>query len=968
MKSWTPPTDEMIGKALASVKKETDRHYFFSRLKNPLWVAPLRELGYFDDPPGLKQLPDGYVQYPHWPELEYLVAVAEEATDQVVEIILSLPRTDNPRVYDEVLTIALKLEGEKSAALLPKLIEYIELDNPFFAHRFPALLQYWAEQRNIGEALEIAKALVPFREDPRSRDKQELRNKKPKASRLILEPAPRFQQWEYQQILENGVRPLSEEEPDKMARILIDAVSSMIRLRMYPEDLEKGSDQDFSEIWCRRLDKSDRDYQDVNETLVHTLTYACEQVYERSPELIGALDQALRSHRWKLFKRLRQHLYASRPDEVTLPWIREQILGHEDYGEREHHYEFQLMIRKASEHFGAQLLNENEREKIFSAILSGPSKESFREWMGERYSEELFGKRQRYFHRMQLRPFADLLSVDTKKYFHALEVEDQAEEITDESYFSFGMGVSGAVSYRSPKTIEELEKLTDQEILAYLNDWDESYYDKDDPLVKVNISALADVFKTQFKDFIVQDEKRLNFWMGNRARIARPVYVVSMLKAISELIKEKKFDKLDQWIEFSEWVLRHDDKAREEGQPEPGDESVERPDWASSRRAVVDLIDTCVQADVDAPLTARAGIASLLQQVCFQFDWRLDGNHPVILNRDDPVTEAINNTRSRALESLVNFGFWVRRQLPADSVPEVTDILSARTAEHAEVPLTRPEHALLGVHFGHLCILNRDWTVRYREAVFPQTNPSVWKAAFDSHIRFSRPAKATFDVLRDDFRHAIDNLDIFVQENGDNHEIVDRLGQFVFTFFLWDIYPLTGEESLLEHFYEKTADDRERWGRLFNYVGRSLSDSGRQLDEVLVGRALAYFDWRFEAAEPQELQEFTFWLQAECFNSYWRLQSYSKILSLGGVNNIGLFLQVSALKKLLQTDLALVVECFAKITDTLDQSSQMYIRAEEAKPILEAGLASDVLQAKEDAMRARENLLKLGRFDFWDND
>ena len=77
MKSWTPPTNEMIGKVLASVKKETDRQYFFSRLSNPLWIAPLRDRGYFNSPPGLKQLPDGYVQYPHWPELSYLVDVTE---------------------------------------------------------------------------------------------------------------------------------------------------------------------------------------------------------------------------------------------------------------------------------------------------------------------------------------------------------------------------------------------------------------------------------------------------------------------------------------------------------------------------------------------------------------------------------------------------------------------------------------------------------------------------------------------------------------------------------------------------------------------------------------------------------------------------------------------------------------------------------------------------------------------------
>jgi hypothetical protein len=966
MKSWKPPTSEMIEKVLASVKKETDRQYFFSRLTNPLWVGPLRERGYFNSPPGMKQLPDGYVQYPHWAELSYLVAIAEEATDQVVEIILSLPKTDNPRVYDDVLAIALKLEGQRSAELLPKLIEYIELDNPFLAHRYPELLQHWTAQGNIDEALEIAKLIVPFREDPRMRDKQQLRKKKPNSLGTSLEPAPRFHQWEYQQILEKGIRPLAEYEPYQVARILIDAVASMIRLGMHPEDFEKARDDDYSEIWCRRLDKPDRDYQDVKEILVQTLTYSCERVYEKAPESIDDLDQALRNHRWKMFRRLRQHLYASHPNDQTLPWIREQILGHVDYSKRKHHYEFQLMIRKAGEHFGPRLLSEDERKDIFDAILSGPSKEDFREWMGERYSEEAFQQRQRYFHRVQLRPFAALLSGEVRRYFDEFEGEAQAEAVTDDSYSPYGGVTGGTVSYKSPKSAEDLESLPDEELLTYLNEWDEEHRDKDNWLIEINISALAGVFQSLLKEKIVQDGERLAFWMANRDRIARPIYVAAMLKAMIELVKEKNFGNLEQWIEFCSWILSHPDSERVEGQPEPRDESRDHPDWGRSRRAVVDFIDACVNKDTNAPVTARVGLADLLQQVCSQFDWRLDHDRPVLLNRDDPITEAINNTRSRALESLVNFGFWVRRHLPEDKLPEVTDILEKRIADDAEIPLTRPERALLGMDFGNLCALNRDWAAQQREIFFPKGNKAVWQDAFGSYIRFNRPVKLTFEILRGEFEYAIENLNTLAAEKDNGKELVDRLGQHLFTYYLWEAYPLSGDESLLERFYDKTNDDRKRWALLFDHVGRSLRNSGRHLDKALIDRVITFFDWRFEASEPLELQEFTFWLEAECFDPDWRLQSYSKILDLSRGKDVGLSLQVRALNKLLPDHLAFVVECFAKITDAMDQGTQMYISANEAKPILKAGLNAKDPQVSENAERARENLLQLGRFDYLD--
>ena len=440
--------------------------------------------------------------------------------------------------------------------------------------------------------------------------------------------------------------------------------------------------------------------------------------------------------------------------------------------------------------------------------------------------------------------------------------------------------------------------------------------------------------------------------------------VAELLKAMLELVKEKNFDKLGQWLEFCAWVLSNPDTARVEGQPEPRDESRDHPDWGSSRRAVVDFIDACVNKDTDAPISARNGLAALLRHACGQSDWRLDHDRPVILNRDDPITEAINNTRSRALESLVNFGFWVRRQLPEDQLPEVTDILAERLTENAEIPLTRPEQALLGMHFENLCTLNRDWAAQQREILFPQANETVWWDAFGSYIRFNRPVKLTFEILRGEFEYAIENLNILAAEKGDGKELVDRLGQHLFTYYLWEVYPLTGDESLLERFYDKTNDDRKRWGQLFDHVGRSLKGSGRHLDKTLTDRIIAFFEWRLKAAEPLELQEFTFWLEAECLGSDWRLQSYSKILDLVQGKDVGLSHEVSALNKLVPNHLALVVECFAKITDALDQDTQMYISADEAKPILKGGLTAEDPLVRENAERARENLLRLGGSDY----
>jgi hypothetical protein len=966
-KQVTPIEIERVMHLLESRGSNYD--YFFQNADDAVWLKYLSERGYFLNPPDAEQTTEGHYIVPWWRPIEYLIRIFDAVPNEVMDIISKLPNTDNFRVLEGILRIVLKADSADAILRFSRFITSF-IENSRWSHDvILSLLKkpYLFDVRLSEMTPTLLLRLVEFRRDPREQEKRSRRKDNPEAWDTSLTPTPRFDQWEYQQILEKGVRPLAEQEPYQVARILIDAVASMIRLGMHPEEFEKGSDQDYSEIWCPRLDKPNRDYQDIKETLVQTLTFACEQVYDNAPESIDALDQALRNHRWKVFTRLRQHLYASHPNDQTLSWIREQILGHADYPKGEHLYEFQLMIRKAIEHFGTRLLSEEELKEIFDAILSGPSKENFRDWMGERYSDGAFQQRQRYFHHMQLRPFAALLRGDGRQYFEELKGEAQDETITDDSYAPYGGVTTGSVNYRSPKSAEDLESLTDEELLTYLNDWNEEHRDKDNWLVEINISALAGVFQSLFKEKIVSDGGRLAFWMENRERIARPIYVASMLKAMFELVNEKDFTKLDQWIEFCEWVLSHSDTARVEGQPEPREESLDYPDWGNSRRAVVDLIDACVNQDIDAPIAARDGFADLLREACSQFDWRLDNDRPVLLNRDDPITEAINNTRSRALEALVNFGFWVRRQLPEDPLPEVTDILTKRIAEDAGIPLTRPEHALLGMYFGSLCTFNQDWASQQREIFFPEANKGVWRDAFGSYIRFNRPVKLTFEILRGEFEYAIENLNLLTTKKGDGRELVDRLGQHLFTYYLWDVYPLTSDESLLYQFYDKTKGDRKRWGHLFDHVGRSLRNSGRNLDKSLTDRIIAFFDWRFVAAEPLELQKFTFWLEAECFDAVWRLQSYSKILDLGlGKDVGGLSLQIRALNKMLSDNLALVVECFAKITDAMDKGTQMYIAADAAKPILKAGLTAGDPQIQENGERARENLLRLGRFDYLD--
>ena len=565
----------------------------------------------------------GAILAPFWPPISYLIRVYETKPEQVLEILENLPKTSNPHILEGIMDVVLKSDSVEVVNRLSSGILSF-LDHAIWGQdKIIELLKkpFLFDRRLAKFTSAFLRKLVSFVPDPDVKEKQahRLENREDGETRLEtspesspgfeeweywtteLKPSPLFDQWEYEQILEDGIRPLCEKEPYQIARIFIDATASMIRLSKHQEDLNKEGDEDYSEIWCRRLNEvDDLGYSESKEMLVHTLTFACEKVFEKAPGSVDVLDEALRNQRWRVFKRLRQHLYALNPNEQTLPWIREFILEYKDYDKWEYDFEFQQMIREACDHFGVSLLDEEERTTIFEAILSGPSREDFRE--GDQFSEEGFQKWQHNFHRMQLRPFAPLLTGKYQSRFHELE-DAEEKPLSDEDYSPFGKSESRMVSNRSPRSSEELGGLGDEELLRYINTWQEEHRDKDDWSVKINIGALADAFQTVFKDTIISDEKRLPFWMENRDLIERPVYVRAIVRAIQEHVKEQHYERLELWFGFCEWVLSHTDAKRDQG--ERSDESREHPDWGSSRRAVGDFIGECLKEDMNIPFTAR---------------------------------------------------------------------------------------------------------------------------------------------------------------------------------------------------------------------------------------------------------------------------------------------------------------------------------------------------------------------------
>ncbi len=958
MTSWKKPTTEMLAK-LFFIKKEVDRQYFFSRLKNPLWLVPLKDNGFFSSPPDVRHLPDGKVQFPYWPELFYLANIASEVPDAVVEILLSLPKTNNPSIYDGILGIALTLKGKDSVKLLPKIKEYAESEMLFYSHDFPDLLEYWNAEGEVQKAIELVEILIQFQEDPQVKEKNVRRKENPEDYGTSLKPRPRLRNYEYQDILKKEVRFLAEKQPLQVARILIDATLRMIRLSFHKASLEKNQIEDLSEIWCRRLDGSMEDYAVAKNYLVETLTFACEKVFEAG-ENITQLDQILQNQSWKIFQRLRQHLFAKYPVAAVKESIRQLILEHEDYERFEVHFEFQKMIKVAIATFGWELFSPVEMTGIYQKIISGPSLQDYKEYRGSDYSDENFEKRKNYFHRKQLQPFEKILDPEQSAYLRKLIAADPETQIKDEDYSPYGGDISGTVTYKSPKPLDALFRLADKDLLEFINEWNNPHHEKDNWLVEVNHSALAKEFQTVFKDSILTDSVRFKFWLDHRDQIVRPIYIGSILQAMKTRIQDKDFSNLAQWLDFCEWVLTHSDSDNRNEEVRFSDESSENPDWSGSRRAVEDLFEVCLKEESQIPIGYRGDVFGLLKILCFQFDSDLDIERPVLLNQSDPISSVINSTRGRALQCLIKYA------LP-EAPEEVVNVLNKRFLPDCEFPLTKPEYALLGMYFGNLSTLCKDWTIENKTKIFPLNHPEIQKASFVAFLRYNGPHPITFQYLKDEYKNAVDSI---ITPVGDKKTEIDRLGQHLIKLYLWNEFPLHGSDGLLELFYEKTKPEKTNsdqmiWANLFEHIGYSLRNT-KELNDSMNAQLLAFVQWRLQTPVADELYHFVSWLDADCLDAGWRLETYSAILDLEMPKNARFSLTLRYLNQLLPMHADKVLECFLKITQRVDQSSHFYVPEDEVRPILETGFKSEDEELKTMAKDALENLLRLGRFEFMD--
>lgn len=944
--SKDPPENETSAELISLIKRNGSNYsFFFKKLDNPIWLEWLDENGFFDGAPKVEVLEDGRNLFCNWKPVYYLGKVAESRPRKVVDIILKFGDVDNPLILRSILKTAADIKDFKQKKrLFPFVIDFI--DSPYRQLTCWDLISFlesfdWDTPAEALITLKIIRRALSFRND------------KKEATLIGSWPKPQsvFEEYAYKEILEKVVTPLREKTSFETAKVLFHLAEELIDLSFSTDDKGMKIERPSND-WLPRVSVPHR-YSDQDQSaLIASLVQAGLKVYEVQQGKIDELDDLLKSSRFIVLSRVRYHLLAFNINESTISRIRD-IVQNLPYGSVEYFYETQLLIRRFLQ-YEKQQLSESELKTIFERIISSPTEGEIRDLYKERFSPEIYEREKKSQHVRMLSPFNDCLFGQYKDYFVGL-VEDGYSVFGENDYGKSMEGEARAVVDRSPVSFEEFSKKTDAEIVHFLNTWEQPGFSFENYSNPMTLWALEGIFKKLFIESIIPNSSRLKDWLRNYVyQIKRPFFVGSFVQIGSQEIKDKELDRIEDWIKICEFICGQDFELKD------GEE------WNSPRRNVIDFIESLISLKEQLPVEFKDRIVACLESLCTGDDSDLDTTDDDFTQTSDPLDVGISQNRSRALRCLILFGTWIRNHVDEnDSLESIIEILNKRL--ELDRPLTAAEHAILGLEFSRSRWLDQKWATDNRDRVFPRNDLGKWSAAMVSYLKYNRPFSKIYELITPELEFALSKSKKLNIENKEEREIVPKVGEHAFSYYLWGLFALEGEESLLQKFYKKTAWKKEYHERLFDYAGRMLNNSEAKIGSEIKQRVEAFFEWRFEVGNVKELANFSFWLEAKCLAPEWRLNAFSRILDLKPTedDDVRLTWYIDSLHGLLD-HMGLVMECFEKLTELLLRLKKSFFQDDKAKDILKRGLNSENPEIQESALRAQDNLLKAGLFDYGD--
>lgn len=920
--------------------------HFFKHLPHASWLLPLKDEGFFRDPP--EPGPDGKSRY--WPQSGYLARMAKiaSAQDDVAAILVEIADTQNVAVIRGIIDASVEMPAAKAVALVPFVERWMQAPGAVMVHyKLDDFLLHLAKGGFGQEALTVARLVLKIA--PAAETQQT----------LLREPRSVIDEHVHEAIVEDAMPAVVEAAGFPALELLCETlVAALEQTVLRYEDSEPYADH--SRIWRHSIPGAERHHtHEVSNHLISAVRDAAIALAEKNPSRLTEIVALLKGKKWTALRRIALFVLSAASDpprdlvaqELSDPAVHENNDVRREYN----------LLTEAH----AALLSPSELEGILQSIEKGPDvlrrKEAHRNFWGEDLTDEQVQQYFDYWQLERLFPFRHVLK-GTVWGGKCDALVKRYGEPKDEPAYS---GFASRVGETSPLSAEQLQAMQLDELIENLRTWQPTG-EWDAPTPRGLGHALAALVA---KDPVRFADNALRF-QGLEA-----TYVRSVLDGFQQALKEDKAFPWEKVLQLCAWILE---------QPvtipgrDPNSFDID-PSWNWARMQMARLLREALRdGPCCIPFALREQawrvIASLSEdpEPNPEYEKKYGGDNM------DPHHLAINTVRGTALELVMLYALWVFRNKKIEiddalrtngsfaEMPEVREVLDKHLDPARDPSLA--VRSMYGLYYPQLHLLDRPWARRVAERIFSRTEAErdLHDAAW--HTYLLNPAyDAVFEALRKQYEHAIGLLgspsSVRSRQLRDPDE---HLAGHLIALFLSGNIDIG--DPLLVRFFEQASD--ELCGTAVGYVGQMLKNDKTTKPEVLE-RAVRFWESRLQEAQKSqnmdriagEMMSFAWWFTSGKFDERWALEQLKAALAVWQDVEVD-HMVVEQLAKLTEKFPLLCVECLQLIADGKN-SAGWGVRGylEEAQDILRKARASGDQAAREKAEALRHSFIARGCVD-----
>lgn len=966
IKSWKKPTLEQVEKTISLLIHPQQRIYFFNHLQNPKWIEPLQKKGFFQHSPQIIQHSnEGTVSFPIWAESRYLARMATYEPDTILKIIQDI-QTDNPNIHIDLIDAVLKMPSKVAVQLVPKFKTWLELPySPnWIAEKIGDFIIHLAKGGQNKKALDLTRTLLGVMPDTTDR-----------VYGSLLTPQTRLDNWNYEKILKEYVPELIEVTGEKAWIVLIFLLNDAIK---YSGCDEQQNDcpiwEDYSRIWRYAVEDSHRNRDDIKSILATSIRDTAAQILSKDSTKMQSLVQNLEKRRWRIFHRIALYLIREFPSKDPSLFL-QRLVDHKRFidGSSYEDYEYAILLQENFHKLPVQ-----EQEKILRWIENPDLKLPWQD------DEDKKAQCVRYWqlHKLTLigeTVIKNYLPVSWQQRYNQLVDEFGAAEFS--KIVSEGVGEVRVIGTISPKTDSELESMSIEEMVLFLEAWEPkstNLWDYDEPSRQGLGSSLTRLAEKNPLRYAQAAEQ----FQG-----LHPTYLWNLLWGLQKALNNQKTQQASAEIQEFPWSsvlnLCHwlVEESHQINEPETTDIDSSSP-WHQTCRSVADLLATGLTLEpIGIPFNLREFVWNILKPLTQYPDPPPKGERDYTGSNMNPHELSINTVRGEAMHTVVHYALWIRQHFEQmgdsqellergfEEMPEVRQVLDTHLDLDQELSLAI--RSVYGRWFPWLALLDPYWAKQNVGKIFPRDEAlsDFRRTAWETYITFCPVYNNVFSLLYQEYGYEVGRINIASDKRQQTHfNPKKRLAQHLMTLYWLEKLDLDEEESLLKCFFDLAPDNLR--GEALEFVGRSLHNTEDMIDPPILNRLKLLWEHRLEVALNSaelgsyaiEIAAFSWWFVSQKFDDSWAISNLKQVI--GFVDKVESdFLIIKRLAALVNEMPIQVMECFKLMLEKDNKGWGKYGWSRETKPILTAAIQSNNDTAKK---IAEDIIHRLGERGFWE--